>query len=153
MFENFFGFGGLNHVTIKLTRSSLGVANPVNGLRTTPVRCRRALRSQGGFTLIELRGHHHPWPSSRAGGAGAIRARGPVQAKAAARAPIELFGAALGQYWLDTGNYPPTAAGLDARVKCPNVANWNGPYLKKASVSKGPLGKYLALQERPWGPR
>ena len=114
---------------------------------------RRALRSQGGFTLIELRGHHHPWPSSRAGGAGAIRARGPVQAKAAARAPIELFGAALGQYWLDTGNYPPTAAGLDARVKCPNVANWNGPYLKKASVSKGPLGKYLALQVRPLGQR
>ena len=73
--------------------------------------------------------------------------------QAAARARIELFGAALGQYRLDTGNYPPTAAGLDARLKCPNVANWNGLYLKKASVSKGPLGKYLALQVLPQGPR
>ena len=60
--------------------------------------------------------------------------------QAAARAQVELFGAALDQYRLDIGNYPPTAAGLDALVKNPNVANWNGPYLKKNAVPKDPWG-------------
>src|SRR6266498_4340103 len=60
---------------------------------------------------------------------------------AAAKAQIELFGAALDQYRLDVGSYPPVGAGLDALVKNTNVANWNGPYLKKNLVPLDPWGK------------
>jgi general secretion pathway protein G len=61
--------------------------------------------------------------------------------QAAARAQIELFGAALDQYRLDVGSYPPSGAGLDALVKNPGVPNWNGPYLKKNFVPADPWGK------------
>src|SRR6266568_9003745 len=44
---------------------------------------------------------------------------------AAARAQIELFGAALDQYRLDVGSYPVAGAGLDALVKNPSAPNWN----------------------------
>jgi general secretion pathway protein G len=60
---------------------------------------------------------------------------------AAARAQIELFGAALDQYRLDIGAYPPVAAGLQALVQNPNVAAWNGPYLKKPAVPSDPWGR------------
>ena len=60
---------------------------------------------------------------------------------AAARAQIELFGAALDQYRLDVGSYPPSGNGLDALVKNPNVPDWNGPYLKKNLVPADPWGK------------
>ena len=60
---------------------------------------------------------------------------------AAARAQIELFGAALDQYRLDVGSYPPSGAGLDALVKNPNAPNWGGPYLKKNLVPVDPWGK------------
>lgn len=60
---------------------------------------------------------------------------------AAARAQIELFGAALDQYRLDVGSYPSSGAGLDALVKNPSAANWNGPYLKKNIVPVDPWGK------------
>lgn len=61
--------------------------------------------------------------------------------QAAARAQIELFGAALDQYRLDIGSYPPSGAGLDALVKTANVSNWSGPYLKKNLVPVDPWGK------------
>src|SRR6266481_8761178 len=60
---------------------------------------------------------------------------------AAARAQIELFGAALDQYRLDVGSYPAAGAGLDALVKNTNVSDWNGPYLKKNLVPLDPWGK------------
>jgi general secretion pathway protein G len=60
---------------------------------------------------------------------------------AAARAQIELFGAALDQYRLDVGSYPPSGNGLDALVKNPNAPNWNGPYLKKNLVPADPWGR------------
>jgi general secretion pathway protein G len=60
--------------------------------------------------------------------------------QAAARAQIELFGAALDQYRLDVGAYPAAAGGLDGLVKNPNAPNWNGPYLKKGSVPSDPWG-------------
>ena len=59
--------------------------------------------------------------------------------QAAARAQIELLGAALDQYRLDVGGYPNAGQGLDALNRNPNVTNWNGPYLKKA-VPKDPWG-------------
>lgn len=61
--------------------------------------------------------------------------------QATAKAQIELLGAALDQYRLDVGSYPPTATGLDALVRKPNVPNWNGPYLKKEAVPNDPWGK------------
>ena len=61
--------------------------------------------------------------------------------QAAARAQIELFSAALDQYRLDVGSYPPAGAGLEALVSSQNVPNWNGPYLKKNVVPVDPWGK------------
>ena len=92
---------------------------------------RRALGDQRGFTLIELLvviivlgllvGLVGPRLFGRVG----------QSKQAAARAQIELFGAALDQYRLDVGRYPDTAQGLAALWGNPNAPNWNGPYLKK----------------------
>ena len=90
------------------------------------------VRSQRGFTLIELLvvivvlgllvGLVGPRLFGRVG-----------QSKtAAARAQIELLGAALDQYRLDIGTYPTTAQGLEALQSNPNAPRWNGPYLRKA---------------------
>lgn len=101
-------------------------------------RSRRLLSNQAGFTLIELLvviivlgllvGLVGPRLFGRVG-----------QSKiAAARAQIELLGAALDQYRLDVGSYPSTAQGLEALQSNPgSAANWSGPYLKKA-VPKDP---------------
>lgn len=51
----------------------------------------------------------------------------------AARAQIDAFEKALEAYRLDTGQYPSTEQGLQALMVAPTgVANWQGPYLKKA---------------------
>lgn len=108
-------------------------------MRKTPVR--RLLRDQRGFSLIELlvviiilgliAGLVGPRLFGRVG----------QSKQAAARAQIELFGAALDQYRLDVGSYPPSTVGLQALVQNPNVANWNGPYLKKPVVPIDPWGR------------
>ena len=102
-------------------------------------RSRRPLR-QAGFTLIELLvviivlgllvGLVGPRLFQNVG----------KSKQAAAKAQIELFGAALDQYRLDVGSYPNGSQGLDALQKNPNVPNWNGPYLKKA-VPRDPWGE------------
>jgi general secretion pathway protein G len=61
--------------------------------------------------------------------------------QATAKAQIELLGAALDQYRLDVGSYPPASGGLTALVQNPNVPNWSGPYLKKNAVPLDPWGK------------
>jgi general secretion pathway protein G len=99
----------------------------------------RALRSSRGFTLVELLvviivlgllvGLVGPRLFGRVG-----------QSKtAAARAQIELLGAALDQYRLDIGTYPTVSEGLEALVRNPNKPKWNGSYLKKG-VPKDPWG-------------
>ena len=55
----------------------------------------------------------------------------------AARAQIELLGAALDQYSLDVGSYPTS---LEALVRNSNAPNWNGPYLKKNAIPADPWG-------------
>jgi general secretion pathway protein G len=106
-------------------------------LGTTKVR----FRPQGGFSLIELlvviiilgllAGLVGPRLFGRVG----------QSKQAAARAQIELLGAALDQYRLDVGAYPLSQAGLEALVKNPNAVNWDGPYLKKTLVPVDPWGK------------
>jgi general secretion pathway protein G len=52
-----------------------------------------------------------------------------------ARAQIEMLGAALDAYRLDTGRYPSTEQGLAALWQQPTADarsdNWRGPYLRK----------------------
>lgn len=54
---------------------------------------------------------------------------------AAARSQIEMLGAALDAYRLDTGRYPTTEQGLAALweepVVEPRPTNWRGPYLRR----------------------
>jgi len=50
-----------------------------------------------------------------------------------AKAQIDAFEKALGQYRLDTGRFPTTEQGLESLVKKPvNEPKWDGPYLSKA---------------------
>jgi general secretion pathway protein G len=107
---------------------------------TAPRHRRPRHTGQAGFTLIELlvviiilgllAGLVGPRLLGRVG----------QSKQAAARAQIELFGAALDQYRLDVGSYPASGAGLEGLVKNPGANNWNGPYLKKGSVPKDPWG-------------
>jgi len=49
-----------------------------------------------------------------------------------AKAQIQEFESVLDMYRLDVGRYPSTEEGRQAlQVKPANVANWDGPYLKK----------------------
>ncbi|HEV8356848.1 MAG TPA: type II secretion system major pseudopilin GspG [Gemmatimonadales bacterium] len=54
---------------------------------------------------------------------------------ATARTQIEMLGAALDAYRLDTGRYPVSEQGLEALWTRPSrdplPANWRGPYLRK----------------------
>jgi general secretion pathway protein G len=54
---------------------------------------------------------------------------------ATARSQIEMLGAALDAYRLDTGRYPTTQQGLAALWTTPSAeprpTNWRGPYLRK----------------------
>lgn len=60
--------------------------------------------------------------------------------QAAAKTQIELFGQALDQYRLDTGDYPASERGLGALMEDPGVQGWDGPYLKKA-IPQDPWGR------------
>ena len=55
--------------------------------------------------------------------------------EATARAQIEMLGAALDAFRLDTGRYPTTEQGLAALWQAPTAeprpVNWRGPYLRK----------------------
>ncbi len=96
------------------------------------------VRDERGFTLIELlvviiilgllAGLVGPRLFGRVG----------QSKQATAKAQIELLGAALDQYRLDVGSYP--SQGLEALIRNPGAANWNGPYLKKPAIPNDPWG-------------
>jgi general secretion pathway protein G len=57
-----------------------------------------------------------------------------------AKSQISEFESALDQFKLDVGRYPSNDEGLQAlRAKPANVANWDGPYLKK-EIAPDPWG-------------
>src|SRR5579871_3491397 len=61
--------------------------------------------------------------------------------KTAARAQINAYMTALGNYKLDTGVFPTTEQGLQAlRVKPENQPQWAGPYLTK-DIPMDPWGR------------
>lgn len=64
-----------------------------------------------------------------------------------ARSQIEMLGAALDAYRLDSGRYPTTEQGLAALWDKPTgqPRNWRGPYLKK-SVPADPWGNAYVYQ-------
>lgn len=110
------------------------------GTGSRAVANRVRVRDQRGFTLIELLvviivlgllvGLVGPRLFGRVG----------QSKQAAARAQIELLGAALDQFRLDIGRYPDSSQGLAALQQNPgSLQNWNGPYLKKA-VPNDPWG-------------
>src|ERR1043166_1605421 len=60
----------------------------------------------------------------------------------AAKIQIESLSSALDLYFLDIGQYPSNAEGLNALMQRPgNADGWNGPYLKGTIVPKDPWGK------------
>jgi general secretion pathway protein G len=72
--------------------------------------------------------------------------------QAAARSQIELLGAALDAYRLDTGRYPTTEQGLESLWREPLIeprpTNWSGPYLRKA-VPNDPWGRAYIYRNPP----
>ena len=64
----------------------------------------------------------------------------------AARAQIELLGAALDQYSLDVGTYPPSSVGLEALVRNPNIAALERPVSQEERHPGRSLGQSLPVQ-------
>jgi len=60
----------------------------------------------------------------------------------AAKIQIESLASALDLYFLDTGQYPSNAEGLNALVQRPGSSpGWNGPYLRGTIVPNDPWGR------------
>ncbi len=60
----------------------------------------------------------------------------------AAKIQIESLASALDLYFLDTGQYPSNAEGLNALVQRPGSSSgWNGPYLRGTIVPNDPWGR------------
>ena len=60
----------------------------------------------------------------------------------AAKIQIESLASALDLYFLDTGQYPSNAEGLNALVQRPGSSpGWSGPYLRGTVVPNDPWGR------------
>jgi general secretion pathway protein G len=101
---------------------------------------RRVHRDQRGFTLIELLVVVVILGLLAALVGPRLFGRIGQSKQAAARVQIEMLGAALDQFKLDTGRYPSGQEGLGSlQVNPGNVNGWEGPYLKK-DVPRDPWG-------------
>ncbi len=58
-----------------------------------------------------------------------------------AKLQIKEIESSLELFFLDTGSYPSTSAGLNALINNDvSISGWNGPYFKKALVPDDPWG-------------
>ena len=100
-------------------------------------------RERGGFTLIELLVVIMVLGVLATLVAPNIFRHVGTAKETTARTQIEMLGAALDAYRLDTGRYPTTEQGLAALsqepASEPRPMNWRGPYLRK-SVPLDPWG-------------
>ncbi len=102
---------------------------------------KRYLKSQRGFTLIELMVVMIILGLLAALVAPKMFGRVGQAKQKAAYAQIELLGTALDSFRLDVGLYPTTSEGLQSLLTAPSgVESWNGPYLKKEEVPLDPWG-------------
>jgi general secretion pathway protein G len=104
---------------------------------------RRLSRRRAGFTLIEILVVIAVISILAALVAPNVFRHVGTAKDAAAKSQMEMIGAALDAYRLDTGRYPSTDQGLEALWSAPTVEprplNWRGPYLRKA-VPNDPWG-------------
>jgi general secretion pathway protein G len=104
-------------------------------MNARPARARLVAR-RGGFTLIEILVVIAVIAVLAALVAPNVFQHVGTAKDAAARAQIEMLGAALDAYRLDNGRYPTTQQGLDALYLEPTAeprpTNWRGPYLRRA---------------------
>jgi general secretion pathway protein G len=95
----------------------------------------RRIRRRGGFTLIELLVVIVVLGVLASLVAPNIFRHVGTAKEVTGRAQIEMLGAALDAYRLDTGRYPTTEQGLAAlwqqTTAEPRPTNWRGPYLRK----------------------
>lgn len=108
---------------------------------------RRALKADGGFTLVELLVVLAILTMlATFVGPQVLRYLGKARTDTA-RVQISSIVSALELYAIDNGGYPPQEAGLGALLQAPSgAARWNGPYIKKADGIIDPWG-------RPYGYR
>ena len=100
------------------------------------------MRSEGGFTLIEILVVITIIALIMSlVGPRVLNYLGESKVKAA-KIQIQSFGSALDLFNLDTGRYPTSSEGLTALVQSPGtIPAWNGPYLKGGVVPNDPWGK------------
>jgi general secretion pathway protein G len=73
--------------------------------------------------------------------AGNFIGQGEEAKRKAAGIEITQIGNTLDLFKLEVGRYPTSQEGLQALITAPSgVANWNGPYWKKATLPKDPWG-------------
>jgi general secretion pathway protein G len=66
----------------------------------------------------------------------------------AAAAQLKNIESAVELYYLDTGTYPSSEAGLEALIAPPaSLASWKGPYLKKREGLMDPWGKPFGYRQ------
>jgi general secretion pathway protein G len=113
-----------------------------------PVFQRAGLRSQRGFTLVEM--------------LVVITIIGLIMALVGprvlnylsdsrvktAKIQMQSFSSALDLFYLDAGRYPSSSEGLEALVRpVSGIAAWNGPYLKGGTVPNDPWGNRYVYRQ------